>query len=221
MFTAGILFPGGTDIVPDSETPPRNDEPCIFFEELEPSVVTARRIRKYPPRPKGNTEWRKHYKLVYNFNAVYAYALVGSDMMAQVDSTIAAGGLKKSLRNKYIKDVERELFRIFEKDIWNMTISQGFLLTRLVDRECGMSAYDIIATYEGTFAAGFWSAVGKMFSQDLKSRYDPKEKDRITEKLVHAWNNGTFDDIYYEIFWEDPVHPYIPTRRLSSSPRQK
>lgn len=221
MFTAGIALSGGTDIAPGADVPPQADEPCIFFEEIEPAVVTARRARKYPPRPRGNTEWRKHYRLIYNFNAIYAYALVGRDMMAQVDSTIAAGKLDGRLRARYIKDVERELLRIFEKDIWNMTVSQGFLLTRLVDRECEMSAYDIVATYEGTLAAGFWNAVGKLFSQDLRSRYDPLGKDLVTEELVHAWEEGRFDSIYYEVFWEYPVHPYLPTRRLSTSPRQK
>lgn len=195
-------------------------EPCIYFEELEPSVVTAR-VRRKMPRPRGNTSWSKQYRLVYNFNAVYSYALVGRNMMAQVDSTIEAGGLDKNLRKRYINDVERELLSTFEDDIWHMTISQGFLLTRLVDRECGMSAYEIVATYEGNLAAGFWNLVGKMFSQDLKSRYDPDGLDKATEQLVQAWEEGTFDDIYYGVFREKPIHPYLPVRRLSTVPRQK
>ena len=65
----------------------------------------------------SNRDWRRYYRLVYNFNKVYPYALVGRDMMRQVDSTIAADVTKRSQRTRYINDVERELFRLFEKDI--------------------------------------------------------------------------------------------------------
>ena len=95
--------------------------------------------------PKGRRmkqgDWRRYYKTVYNFNKVYPYALVGRKMMAQVDSTIKADVTKRSQRNQYVNDVEKELFRLFEKDIRNMTIAQGLVLMRLIDRECGMSAY--------------------------------------------------------------------------------
>ena len=54
-----------------------------------------------------------------------------------------------------------------------MTVTQGLVLLRLVDRECGLSAYEIIRTYESGFAANFWQLVARLFSQNLKMRYDP------------------------------------------------
>ncbi|MGN1226978.1 MAG: DUF4294 domain-containing protein, partial [Candidatus Cryptobacteroides sp.] len=155
---------------------------------------------------------------VYNFNKVYPYALVGKKMMQQVDSTIEADHLDKRNRDKYIKNVEKELFKIFEEDIRHTTISQGFLLTRLVDRECGMTVYDIIYNYEGGFSAGFWNLVGKVFDQDLKAHYDPEGKDAPTEELVKIWESGEKEwaDFYYQIFWEYPPKTIIKTERLST-----
>ncbi|MGM9753733.1 MAG: DUF4294 domain-containing protein [Candidatus Cryptobacteroides sp.] len=186
-----------------------------YFDVLPPAQVTARsrkKIKRY------GREWREQYRLIYNFNRVYPYALVGREMMAQVDSTIEAGGLKRSERDRYIKNVEKELFRLFEADIRNTTISQGFLLTRLIDRECGMTVYDIIYNYEGGFSAGFWNLVGKLFSQDLKSHYDPEGADAKTEELVKIWEAGEneWDNFYYGIFGEDPPKTVIKTRRLST-----
>lgn len=178
------------------------------MEELPAATVTGKskkKIKRY------GREWREKYRLIYNFNKIYPYALIGREMMAQVDSTIEAGGLSKKNRDKYIKNVEKELFRIFEQDIRSMTISQGFLLTRLVDRECGMTVYDIISNYEGNFAAGFWNLVGKLFDQDLKSHYDPNGADAKTEELVQIWESGEveWENFYYQIFWEYPKKTVI------------
>jgi len=185
----------------------------MFFDTLDPIWV-------FPKGKKMKSgDWRKEYKLIYNFNKVYPYALVGRKMMAQVDSTIAADVSKRSQRNKYINDVERELFRIFEKDIRNMTINQGLVLMRLVDRECGMSAFQIVKTYESGFAANFWQLVARLFSQDLKTRYDPEGKDKKIEELVKIWDSGLWDNFYFSVFWEAPQKTVISKESLSSKIR--
>lgn len=193
-----------------------HDGDTTFFDTLDPIWVF--------PRGRGfkkGKDWRKEYRLVYNFNKIYPYALVGRKMMAQVDSTIAADARKKSLRNQYISQVEKELLSLFSKDIKNMTTSQGVLLLRLVDRECGMSAYSIIKEYENSFAANFWQVVAKLFSQDLKSRYDPKGRDANIEELVTIWDSGNWDQFYYSVFWEAPKKTVIQAERLQSEVKQK
>ena len=188
-----------------------------YYDNIEASQVTGRRKRT----PKERRAWRKHYKLVYNFNRVYPYALVARKLMHQVDSTIEADHLDKSVRARYINDVEKELLRLFEQDIRKTTISQGFVLVKLVDRECGSTVYDIIKDYEGGFAAGFWNLVGKLFDQDLKSQYDPEGKDKDIEELVRIWDSGSWDEFYFEIFGKWPEKTVIVTDRLSTQSRRK
>lgn len=228
--STGFNAPAG-DIVPtDITRPTANIEKQVaappiqidsseieYWDEIDEAKVTARRV------PKGwreRNEWRKRYRLVYNFNRVYPYALTARKLMYQVDSTIAADRLDKSVRDRYIKDVEKELLRVFEQDIRRTTISQGFLLTRLVDRECGSTVYDIIKDYEGGFAAGFWNLVGKLFEQDLKSHYEPEGKDKETEELIRIWESGGWDNFYFSIFGEEPVKTVIATDRLSTTARK-
>lgn len=196
------------------EVDPQGD--TVFMETLDPVWIfpKGRRMR--------GGDWRQYYKLVYNFNAVYPYALVGRRMMAQVDSTIAADVSKRSERNRYINDVEKELFRLFEKDIRRMTINQGLVLMRLVDRECGMSAYSIIKTYENGFAANFWQLVARIFSQNLKTRYDPTQgEDAKIEELCKIWDSGQWDAFYFSIFMEPPRRTVITQETLESEVRKK
>ena len=194
-------------VLPDGDT--------TFIDSIDPvwCFPKGRRMRQ--------GDWRQYYKTVYNFNKVYPYALVGRKMMAQVDSTIAADVTRKSERTQYVNAVEKELFRLFEKDIRNMTISQGLVLMRLVDRECGMSAYQIIKSYESGFAANFWQLVAKLFSQNLKTRYDPKGADKKLEELVQIWDSGQWDSFYFSIFMEPPRKTVISQEELSSEVRKK
>ena len=193
-----------------------HDGDTTFFDTIDPIWVF--------PRGRGfkkSGDWRKEYRLVYNFNKIYPYALVGRKLMAQVDSTIAADATKRSQRTQYINQVEKELLGMFTADIKNMTTSQGLLLMRLVDRECGMSAFNIIKEYESGFAANFWQIVAKLFSQDLKTRYDPNGKDAKIEQLVQVWDSGQWDQFYYSVFWEDPKKTVIKSDHLSSEVKKK
>ena len=188
----------------------------VFMETLDPVWIF----------PKGRRmkdgDWRQYYKLVYNFNKVYPYALVGRKMMAQVDSTIAADVSKRSQRTRYINDVEKELFRLFEQDIRHMSINQGLVLMRLVDRECGMSAFNIIKEYESGLAANFWQLVARIFSQNLKTRYDPtKGEDAKIEELCKVWDSGQWDSFYYSIFYELPPRVVIKRETLESEVQRK
>lgn len=190
-------------------------EDTVFFDVLDASRI----MRK--GKGKKNRDWQKYYRLVYNFNKVYPYALVGRKMMAQVDSTIEADVTKKSQRNSYINNVERELLRLFEKDIRSMTISQGAVLLRLVDRECGMSGFEIIKDYESGFAANFWQLIAKIFSHDLKTRYDPKGKDIQIEELVEIWDSGQWNSFYFSVFGEFPQKTVIKTDVLKSEVKKR
>jgi hypothetical protein len=58
--------------------------------------------------------------------------------------------------------------------------------------------------------AGFWQGVARIFGQNLKSRYDPKGQDKVTEELVQKWQKGEFDALYYSIFYEYPAKPNLP-----------
>ena len=178
----------------------------IYIDDLP-----AARVYEKLPRQKGR-EWRKYYRLVHNFSKVYPYALVARELVAEVDSTIAADGLKRGKRDRYINEMQKELFNVFEKPLKNLTISQGAMLMRLIDREVGKSSYNIIKDYKNGMAAGFWQGVAKLFGSDLKKPYDPDGEDRPVEELVEKWENGEFEGLYYSLFWKLPPEIEIPSK---------
>ena len=147
--------------------------------------------------------------MVYNFNKVYPYALLAKDMESQVERHISENQLRRRKKEVYINRLQKELLDAYKQPLKNMTISQGKLLIRLVDREIGKAPYSVIKEYKNGLSAGFWQGVAKIFGQDLTTHYDPKGEDKMTEYLVEKWQRGEFDALYYSIFWEMPKHPDI------------
>lgn len=178
----------------------------IYIDQIRASKVYSRL-----PKMKGR-EWRKYYRLVHNFSKTYPYAIVARKLVAEADSTIAADKLKRVKRDRYISQVQKELFSVFESQMRNLTVSQGALLMKLIDREVGKSSYNIIKDYKNGMAAGFWQGIAKMFGSDLKKPYDPEGEDKATEELVEMWEAGDFPAFYWSLFWKDPPEMPIPEK---------
>ena len=178
----------------------------IYVDHIRASKVYSRL-----PRQKGK-EWRKYYKLVHNFSKAYPYALVARKLVHEADSTIAADNLKWAKRDKYVNKIQKELFEVFESQMRKMTVSQGALMMKLIDREVGKSSYSIIKDYKNGIAAGFWQGIAKMFGTDMKKPYDPEGEDKLTEELVKIWEAGEFSSLYWSLFWQDPPEMPIPEK---------
>ncbi len=175
----------------------------IYIEELP-----AARVYEKLPRQKGR-EWRKYYRLVFNFNKVYPYALEAKRILIETDSTFRAGEFKKGQKTKYVNAIQTHLFKTYESAARKMTITQGALLMRLIDRETGISTFELIKTYKNGIAAGFWQGIAKLFGGDMKKNYDPDGLDRPTEELVEKWESDEFEGLYYSIFWKYPEKTVI------------
>lgn len=183
------------------------DGDTVFLDRIDPAWCFG-----HPKR--ARKDWRKYYKLVYNFAKVYPLALASGRIQEVVDSTIAAENMSAMKKDRYIASVQGELFKDFEKTLRNMTITQGGVLLKLIDRETGQSSYSIIKQYKNGMAAGFWQGIARLFDNNLKAQYDPEGEDKDLEALVQAWNDGTFNSLYYSIFFDDPPEIKIPDKYL-------
>jgi hypothetical protein len=93
-------------------------------------------------------------------------------------------------RKEYLKEYEKQLFEEYEPILRKMTVSQGLMLIKLIDRECQQNSYDLIRIYRGGFSAFFWQGVARLFKADLKAEYDPEDKDRVIEQIIELVEAG-------------------------------
>lgn len=187
------------------------DGDTLYIAKIKPSYCVT----------KGGRNWREYYRLVHNFGKVYNYALEAGRLKREIDSTYAATGMSVRDQGKYIDAIQDELLDKYEPVLREMTISQGKLLICLIDRETGLTPYDIIKDYKNSTAAVFWQGIAKMFEGDLKNHYDPVGKDAATEELVRIWNSGEYASLYYSIFGKDPQIGEVPRYGKKDLERQK
>ena len=87
-------------------------------------------------------------------------------------------------RKLIIKSREKDLKRDFADKVTNLSVYQGKVLMKLINRETGNNCYEIIKEFKGGFNAGFWQAVAFVFGSNLKQQYDAKGDDKDIEKIV-------------------------------------
>lgn len=217
--TATLILLAGIsgNITADAQTTPQDEEFLRYIVEGKDTIyideIRASKVYSRIPKQKGR-EWRKYYRLVHNFSKAYPYALVAKKLVMEADSTIAADRLKGVKRERYISKVQKELFDVFEGQMRKLTVSQGALIMKLIDREVGKTSYNIIKGYKSGITAGFWQGIAKIFGSDLKEPYDPDGADKATEELVKIWEDGDFPAFYWSLFWKDPPEVDIPEKYL-------
>jgi hypothetical protein len=132
--------------------------------------------------------WR-YERMVYNLKKVYPYALIVRSRLDSINKVLQTMPDDKK-RRKYLRQVEKDVFGEYEDDVRDMTITQGRLLIKLIDRETLDTSYDLIRQYRGTFSAAFWQSIARIFGTNLKEEYDPYGKDAVIEIIVHEIESG-------------------------------
>lgn len=125
-------------------------------------------------------EWTRLRNAVY---VTYPYARRAGIIMNEMNAKLALL-TNESERKEYIKSREKELKKEFTTPLENLSIYQGKVLMKLINRQTGNNCYEIIKEYKGGFTARFYQTVAFFFSTNLKQPYDAKGDDKVIESIV-------------------------------------
>lgn len=151
----------------------------VILPEVEIKEVTVYAHPKFPKK----SDFRRYERLVYNLKKVYPYALLVRNRLSRVNADISKIDNEKD-RKEYLKKVEKDVFAQYEGDIRDMTITQGRLFIKLIDRETQNTSYTLIKDYRGKLAAAFWQGIARIFGTNLKEEYDPIGEDALIESII-------------------------------------
>jgi len=113
-------------------------------------------------------------RLRRNVIIVYPYAKMAGALHEQLNGELETIG-KKRKQNKYLKDREEELRKQFEDKLKDLTVAQGAILVKLINRETGNNCYELIKDLKSPTAAFFWNIWAKKYGYNLKEEYKPEE----------------------------------------------
>ncbi|MBN2662455.1 MAG: DUF4294 domain-containing protein [Bacteroidales bacterium] len=144
----------------------------------------------YPKRTFANDRQRRKYnRLMFNVKKVYPYAILIGNYYSEVVEDLQYIPNKRDQKN-YIKSKEKDLKDQYEETLTNLTITQGRLLIKLVDRETDHTTFEVIQELKGNMNAYFWQSLAVVFGSTLKSDYDATTEDQYIEEIIAMIENG-------------------------------
>lgn len=122
---------------------------------------------------------------------VYPYAILAAAKLKEYDLALSKIE-NENLRKAFIKACEKDLRRQFEEDLKGLTVSQGRVLMKLIDRETGRTTYELVKELRGSFQAAMWQTVATLFGNNMKIAYDPLHEDIMIERAIKLVEAGQF-----------------------------
>ena len=124
-----------------------------------------------------------YWRTVRDVKKALPYAKIVSTELRRVNVLLADISTDKE-RKKYLAKYEKEVFKQYAPDLKKLTINQGRMLLKLIDRETNSTSYDLIRQYRGSVSAFFWQGIARLFGSNLKSEFDAQGNDKIVERVI-------------------------------------
>jgi len=139
----------------------------------------------------GNRAKKAQYdKLQKRVIKTYPYAKAAQDVMHTYEA-LCTQITDPSQQKQLLDKAELSLMDQFEKDLRNMTMSEGVILVKLIDRQTGTTGYQLLSEMKGKFSAFMWQGIARVFGQNLKDDYDMDGEDVWIENIVALIEDGT------------------------------
>lgn len=159
------------------------DGDTLIIIPLDEVEIKAKRSRK------NKRHIRRTNRLIRYVKKVYPYAKIAGRKLQEYDSLLSTID-SKSQRRKIMRQAEKEINEEFGGELKKLTINQGKILLKLIDRETGDHSYKLVKDLRGGFTAFFYQTFARIFTLNLKVRYDPEGVDKKIEEIVQLIEMG-------------------------------
>lgn len=159
------------------------DGDTLPYINLSPVEVFDFRILK------TKREVRRNNKLIRNVKRVYPWAKLAGQKLVEYENVLSQLESDREKR-QIMKEIEKQIQDEYGGELRKLTISQGKILIKLVDRETGNTSYNLVQDFRGMFVAFFYQSFARIFGYNLKVNYEPEGEDRNIEVIVRMIENG-------------------------------
>ena len=164
------------------------DKPLVYRSDTLPMMLIPQ-VNVYDANKYNYLKSRRYRRQIYNVKKAYPYAVIARHRLNALDRRLADIPSKKE-QKAILKEEEKAIMNEFEDELKKLTITQGIILVKLIDREVGQTSYEVVKEIRGGFTAFFWQGIARIFGNDLKMQYDPLGEDRVTEDIIMAIEQG-------------------------------
>jgi hypothetical protein len=155
----------------------------ILTVNLNPVTISSERVFK------NKKQAEIYWKIKRDVKKVYPYAILAEAKLKEYNAKLATMNNEEE-KKRFMKKAEKELKDQFEDELKGLTVNQGKILIKLIDRQTGSTSYELVKTLRGSFSAFMWQSLASLFGSSLKSEYDAKDKDKLIEDVIHLIESG-------------------------------
>lgn len=172
--------------------------PAVFYQN---EIVNYKEeemvwVSKLPPNKlaKYIKEWNRLRNAVY---VTYPYARVAGSTINDINAQLVGISDKKD-RKTIIRSKEKELKKQFTEPLSNLSVYQGKILMKLINRQTGNNCYEIIKEYKGGVNARFYQTIAWFVGGNLKQDWNLKANsmDRDIESIVKEIDGSWYNNPY-------------------------
>lgn len=138
---------------------------------------------------RNRSEEQNYWRLVMRVKKVLPYAKEAAILLKKYEGDVPVNARARDKR-KYVKKAEEELMAKYSTTLKKMSIYDGRVLIKLIDRETNKVSYDLIHELKGGVPAVFWQGIARIFGNNLKSEYDPLGEDKQIEQIIRLIELG-------------------------------
>lgn len=149
-------------------------------DTLEAKVLTGVYVYSHVANMSAKAKWTRLRNAVY---VTYPYARRAAFVFNDINKKIT-GLTDHHAISMLINSREKELKKEFTDPLTNLSVYQGKILMKLINRETGNNCYNIVKEFKGGFTARFWQTVAFFFGSNLKQPYDAAGADADIEVIV-------------------------------------
>ena len=146
-------------------------------------------VRVAPMEFKNEKERERYNRMVKNVKQVFPLAQLARQTLIETYEYLQTLPSDEA-KQEHIKRVERGVKEQYTPLVRKLSRSQGKLLIKLIDRECGQSSFQMVKAFLGPLRANFYQTVAGLFGASLSKRYDPEGDDKHIETIVKMLESG-------------------------------
>lgn len=162
---------------------------AYYHGDSIPNVRLHEFYRYSPMIFKSKSERERYNRMVRNIKLVFPYAQLVRTTLIETHDYLQSLPNEKA-RKRHIALVEKGIKEQYTPVVKKLSRSQGKLLVKLIDRECGQTSYEMVKAFLGPLKAGVYQVVAGLFGNSLTKHYDPEGTDKYTERIVRMVESG-------------------------------
>jgi hypothetical protein len=175
-FAQQSIDPGKTPPAAPSYPATMIDGEWVPWATLPPVFITGQRW--------SAADRARLARLRYNVLKVLPYAKFAKERYSKLQTDLAIISDRRQ-QKKLVKACDDQIKDMFNKEVKKMSITQGEILIKLIDRETGYTSYELVKELKGNFTAFFYQSIARVVGHDLKEEYDPQQESEI-ESIIQA-----------------------------------